>query len=124
MAIGKRKGLNFYAFADDYCGHKRVLVPVRSAEEAKNRMIIHYTTRELTPDELNRNVLYPNDVSWVNYRIARDDADLIAVVEEMGEKADGDYAELRIVEIPDDVQWEIHDNDGSEHVAEKHRTWY
>lgn len=54
----------------------------------------------------------------------RADADLIAVVEEMGEKAQGKYASLRIVEIPDDVKWQVEEYDGMEHIAEKHRTWF
>jgi hypothetical protein len=50
--------------------------------------------------------------------------DLIAVIEEMGvEKASGKYAELKIVEVPADVNWYIEEYDGLEHVAEKHRTW-
>jgi hypothetical protein len=55
--------------------------------------------------------------------IPRDDADLVAVVEELGSAADGRCAKLRIVEVPDDVKWEIDEYDGSEHVAEIHRTW-
>jgi len=64
-------------------------------------------------------------LSYYNFtdREQRSDSDLVAVVEEMGEAADGDYAELRIVEIPDDVEWHIHEYDGLEHVAEDHRTW-
>jgi hypothetical protein len=55
----------------------------------------------------------------------RADADLIAVVQALGlEAASGDYAELAIVEIPDDVRWHIAEYDGHEHVAEDHRTWY
>lgn len=55
--------------------------------------------------------------------IDRDDPLLIQVVEEMGDAADGDYATLAIIEIPDDVEWEIDEYDGKEHIAEKHRTW-
>jgi hypothetical protein len=55
--------------------------------------------------------------------IARNDPDLIRVVEELEEEADAQYAELKIVEIPDGVEWEINEYDGYEHVAEKHRTW-
>lgn len=55
---------------------------------------------------------------------SRDDAALVQVVEEMGESANGQCAELAIVEIPDDVEWHIDEYDGSEHVAENHRTWY
>lgn len=54
----------------------------------------------------------------------RDDVDLVAVVEEMGTAANGDYAELAIVEIPEDIEWVICEYDGIEHVAEKHKIWY
>jgi hypothetical protein len=54
----------------------------------------------------------------------RADPDLIAVIEEMGDKANSWAAEIAIVEIPDDVEWHIDEYDGREHVAEKHRTWY
>lgn len=55
--------------------------------------------------------------------IPRDDPVLVQVVEEMGAKASGQHGDLRVVEIPDGVEWEIDEYDGSEHVAEKHRTW-
>jgi hypothetical protein len=49
---------------------------------------------------------------------------LIAVIEEMGvAEASGKYAEITIVEVPDDVKWHIDEYDGIEHVAEDHRTW-
>jgi hypothetical protein len=53
----------------------------------------------------------------------RSDPDLIAVIEEMGQASWGYAAEIAIVEIPDDVEWHIHEYDGIEHVAENHRTW-
>lgn len=55
--------------------------------------------------------------------LARDDPLLVQVVEELGNKANGEYAKLKVVEIPDEVNWEIGEYDGYEHVAEKHRTW-
>ncbi len=56
--------------------------------------------------------------------IPRDDKNLVAVVKELGKKANGRSTELKIVEIPDDVDWEIEDYaHGHERVAEKHRTW-
>ena len=64
------------------------------------------------------------DVSEVDkYDIARDDADLVYVVETLGEGAAGRYSQLKIVEIPADVEWEIAEYDGNEWVAEVHRTW-
>lgn len=55
--------------------------------------------------------------------IERNDPILVQVVEMLGEAADGEYAELSIVEIPDDVDWQICEYDGNEWVAEAHRTW-
>lgn len=55
--------------------------------------------------------------------IARNDPALVQVVETLGKAANGSFAELRVVEIPDDVEWEISEYDGAEHVAEQHRTW-
>ena len=57
------------------------------------------------------------------YDLCRDDPVLIQVVEELGEEAMDRYADLKIVEIPEDVDWYIHEYDGMEHVAERHRTW-
>ena len=53
----------------------------------------------------------------------RDDHDLVAVVEELGEAANGQFSNLKVVEIPDGVQYTIEDYDGVEHIAEVHRTW-
>jgi hypothetical protein len=53
----------------------------------------------------------------------RTDKKLIQVVEKMGEKANGRFANLKIVEIPDDVKWQIDNYDGMETVHEKHRMW-
>ena len=54
---------------------------------------------------------------------ARSDKHLVQCVKELGEEASGTHAWLEIVEIPDDVEWQIIDYDGWEHVAEKHRVW-
>lgn len=54
----------------------------------------------------------------------RADPFLVQVVEELGEESWGDYAKLGIVEIPDDVKWEVEEYDGKEWVAEVHRRWY
>lgn len=53
----------------------------------------------------------------------RSDPILVQLVEEMGADANGSCADLKIIEVPDGVEWEIEEYDGNEHVAEKHRTW-
>jgi hypothetical protein len=55
--------------------------------------------------------------------IARDNSTLVSLVEELGEEANGKYSELKIVEIPDDVEWHIVDIGGNEYIAENHRIW-
>lgn len=58
-----------------------------------------------------------------DWDIERDDPILIQVIEEMGDAAGGSFSQLKIVEIPDGIQWGIEEYDGSEWVAETHRTW-
>lgn len=53
----------------------------------------------------------------------RCDPVLVSIVEKLGDKANGSYSELKIVEIPDNIEWYILEQDGLEWVAEKHRTW-
>jgi hypothetical protein len=60
---------------------------------------------------------------WVTQDLKRTDPRLIQVVEELGEEANGMCAKLDIVEIPDGVDWEIHDYDGMETVRERSRSW-
>lgn len=48
---------------------------------------------------------------------------LIKVVEELGDKASGRFSELKIVEIPKDVSYEIDEYDGLETIHEIHRSW-
>lgn len=59
---------------------------------------------------------------WVNYYsrdIERDDPDLVAVVEDMGDKANGEYAKLRVAEIPEGTAYRIDEYDGFESIETK-----
>ena len=58
-----------------------------------------------------------------NYYSDRDDPILVKVVETLGEEANGDYSSLKVVEIPDDVDYYIDDYDGMETIEECHRSW-
>lgn len=57
------------------------------------------------------------------YSYDRTDPILIEAVETLGKKADGSFARLSIIEIPDDVDYYIDDYDGMESIHEQHRTW-
>jgi len=64
----------------------------------------------------------PEEVYDTN--IPRDDPILIKVIETIGlQDSSGQFAELKIVEIPYDVNWELGEYDGIEWIAEAHRTW-
>lgn len=66
----------------------------------------------------------PEDAKWFSeYEIERDDPDLIKVIEELGEKANGNFSDIEIVDIPADIDWEIEEYDGQEWVSEVHRRW-
>jgi hypothetical protein len=66
--------------------------------------------------------------SWDRYGnardMSRDDPKLVECVESLGRQANGQFAKLKVVEIPDGVDWQIQEYDGSEWISEKHRTWF
>jgi hypothetical protein len=50
---------------------------------------------------------------------------VIGVVEELGDAANGPYADLGIIDIPFDSTegWNIDEYDGAESISEEHRSW-
>jgi hypothetical protein len=60
---------------------------------------------------------------WSYYDIERNNQYLVRVIEELGDDANGRFAELKVVDIPDEVEWQLEEYDGLEWVAEKHRIW-
>ena len=70
----------------------------------------------------------PNEKNYSKYYLDSRPSDrsnplLVEVVETLGADADGACAELKVVDIPDGVEYDIEEYDGMEHIAEKHRTW-
>lgn len=57
------------------------------------------------------------------YDIPRNHPVLVEVVERFGRLANKETSSLKVVEIPDDVDWVLQEEDGKEWVAERHRTW-
>lgn len=55
--------------------------------------------------------------------ISRHDPILVECVETLKEKANDTASRLKVVEIPDDVKYQIEEYSGWEHIAEVHRTW-
>lgn len=49
---------------------------------------------------------------------------LIEVIERLGKEANGELANIKIVEVPEDIEWGIGESEeGYEWVYEEHRTW-
>lgn len=92
---------------------------VKIGEDSSN--ILNFT---LTKDCGNEMSNYDPDAFFSYYNIERTDPDLIRTVEELREKANGGCSELKIIEVPDNIEWVIKEYDGLEHIAEKYRTWY
>ena len=72
--------------------------------------------------------VFPEESLWLSedfddYPHYRGNDQLIEVIEKLGSRANGQHSELKIVEIPDNVEYTIADYDGIEWVAEVHRTW-
>lgn len=89
--------------------------------------MIDYTTEDrLSRDDTERFGLrlIVDGGEWTSTNLKRDDPVLVSVVKRLEKKANGQYAELKIVKIPASVAWEIMDYDGREWVAEQHQRWY
>lgn len=103
-------------------------VPVQKYEllECNNVEIIfdRLATPEAERDILDDTIMRLTGRYWETWTDhARNHPLVIRVIEELGDVANGPHAKLKIVEIPDGVEYTIEEYDGKEHIAEKHRTW-
>jgi len=109
-----------YGFSDGKDEYTRLTKS--EINKKSNALTFFYSLKKDLGKKVNK--IPDGDDIWLSDReIPRDDLDLVSVVTELGEDADGSCANLSIVEVPDDVDWQIDEYDGSEWIAEKHRTW-
>lgn len=80
-------------------------------------IFIYYSKKRLVKGKCDEKA------GWYDGNLKRDDPILVRVVEALKKKADGQYAKLEVVEIPDGIKWEISEYDGVESVDEVHRSW-
>ena len=57
------------------------------------------------------------------FSVDRTDPTVVEVVEKLGLRANGECADLKIVDIPEDIEYYIDDYDGVETIHEAHRSW-
>lgn len=114
MRYAELKGIKLYPFIDE--SYKKIYGEKATVDNP--RVLIHYTISPVKEESEMIDEIYfsPRD-------IPRDNSCLIKVIEELGEEANGLCAKLKIVEIPDDVKWEIEEYDGVEWISEAHRKW-
>lgn len=122
LKYGDYAGLNLCAYEYDYSTPitklaGRTYTRVNNLDSA---WPLYWTKKDLgercTWEEMRNEI--------VEFRVLdRADPILVRVVEELGHEADGKHSSLKVVEIPDDVEYIIDEYDGWEHVAEVHRTW-
>jgi hypothetical protein len=112
-----KKGINLYPEVD-----KQYTIYYTVPEEDRVVPLPEPFMRNLLADRQAYNITY-RDQTLMDRDIPRNDIDLVAVVEELGSAASGDYANLQIVIIPDGVDWEIDEYDGMESVVEPRITW-
>lgn len=110
MRYAEIKGIKLYAWLDYYTTKKFY----GDKAQIGNDAILHHYSIASGKEE---------DMYWLDKNLERDDPVLVQVVEEMGKDANGRCARLKIVEIPDDVEFVIEEWNGIEWIAEKHRTW-
>jgi hypothetical protein len=117
-AYAKKKGKKCYFFENIGEGGK-IDLDIYYRKEASELNGLFFTAAD-TPNLTKVN--YGDHVIWA-HDIPRDDPDLIAIIEELGEAANSGVSELKIIEIPDGTEYTIEEYDGIEHIAEVHRTW-
>lgn len=117
--VMERKGLGCFRYKQTKYKYRDGIAEYTRYETLDNGVLSHYLTVDLG-EKVNK---LPNENYWYYGNLERDDADLIAVVEELGEEADGRFARLKVIDIPDDIEWVIDDYDGFETIHEAHRSW-
>lgn len=116
--IMKRKGLEChrYKITDDYKKYIKC-----GSDEVPGLFGFTYLTKDLG-DHIDGDVA--DNYSWYyGSELKRNDVDLVCVISELGEVANGKFSHLKVVEMPDDVEWEISEYDGWESIHEVHRVW-
>lgn len=110
----QKKNLKYYKYDSLFGGSTYYKVP----KEKYDRLQEKWRKEDGDYRRINAKGWFLNDRD-----IERDDPLLIEVVRQLKKKANGRYADLKIVKVPVDVEYEIDEYDGLETIREKHRTW-
>lgn len=118
MLYAKKKGLTLYLYESEFINRKFIYKKVND----DNSIFRHYFIKdmgdnvEISNEDYEKYCLYLKDEH-------REDPILIEAVEELGEKASGRFGNLKVVEIPDDLEYVIDEYDGIETLHQKVEEW-
>ncbi len=119
MLYAKKAGFELYFYDDSYNkGGERF--KKLSEKELRKAPSWH----SFTKDYGNTFSKYEGGTYWYCGNLERTDPILVEVVEELGEAANDRYAELKVVEIPDNIDWYIDEYDGIESIHQNHQSWH
>ncbi len=116
----KLKGFTVSAYIDNREGslQNKIFIKATKKDENKNE-VFHFcksVKQKIGAEELDEKY-------FIFRNIPRNDKDLVKVVNKLKSKANTYVSKLKIVNIPDGVDWIITEYDGLETIEEKHRTW-
>ena len=117
----KKKGIELFWYneEDTSSGSKYVAM---TREKAFSGSSYKYHAFTVSIDD--GNTIFPTGSFYYPYLDdARSDLDLIEVIETLGDKANGEHADLQIAEIPDGADYEIDEYDGNESVVPPRQSW-
>lgn len=102
----ERKGLDVKPYFKEFSGDIKPMLVTWELYQAQigtalNYRLLHDDGKYFREDE----------------EIGREDDVMIAIVEELGTAANGQHAEIRIIEIMDGEEYQIHDYDGVESLT-------
>ncbi len=114
------KGFKLYFYKQTKYEHSDGKDEYERIDNSGKKVLISYSVKKDFGKSTNK---LDNNSFFSDYDIKRDDEILVRVVKELGMEANGEHSELKIVEIPNNIDWEIDDYDGMETIREKHREW-
>lgn len=115
----KKKGLDLFCYELDI---KDIRHHIYKYTKEDNGLFINFFTKdfgnnvEITDEDYKKYNLYLDTRH-------REDPILIEVIEELGKKANGRCGKLKIVEIPDGLDYVIDDYDGIETLHQRVQEW-
>lgn len=115
----KKKNLSLYMYKrsnDDFMILEKI-------SKDENVFLTYYFTVDMGESFSIHSMKNCNGITLYLDESHRTDSVLIEVVEELGKEASGEFADLQIVEIPDDLKYEVIDHDGIERLCEVGKTW-